>query len=48
MIKKVVATEEPNNRQGGVFDYVSPSQLSLWAKCPLAFKLKHVEATFQR
>ncbi|HBO45212.1 MAG TPA: hypothetical protein DD670_15050 [Planctomycetaceae bacterium] len=29
--------------QGGVWDYVSPSQLSLWAKCPLAWKIQYVD-----
>jgi putative RecB family exonuclease len=26
-----------------VTDYVSPSRLSLWLKCPLAFKLKYID-----
>jgi hypothetical protein len=29
--------------RGGVFDYVSPTRLSLWLKCPLAFKLQYVD-----
>ncbi len=29
--------------KGGVGDYVSPSRLSLWLKCPLAFKFRYVE-----
>jgi hypothetical protein len=30
-------------RSGSVFDYVSASRLSLWLKCPLAFKLKYID-----
>jgi CRISPR/Cas system-associated exonuclease Cas4 (RecB family) len=28
---------------GGLEDYVSPARLSLWLKCPLAFRLKYVD-----
>jgi hypothetical protein len=28
---------------GGLQDYVSPSRLALWLKCPLAFKLRYVD-----
>ncbi|NLE38566.1 MAG: PD-(D/E)XK nuclease family protein [Pirellulaceae bacterium] len=30
-------------RQGSVWDYVSPSRLSLWAKCPLAWRLRYLD-----
>lgn len=30
-------------RAGSVWDYVSASRLNLWAKCPLAFKLRYVD-----
>ena len=30
-------------RQGGVWDYVSPSRLGLWAKCPLAWKFRYLD-----
>ena len=30
-------------RQGGVWDYVSPSRLNLWLRCPLAFKLRYID-----
>jgi len=29
---------EQEQQTGMVWDYVSPSRLSLWLKCPLAFK----------
>jgi hypothetical protein len=28
---------------GGLWEYVSPSRLNLWLRCPLAFRLKYVE-----
>jgi putative RecB family exonuclease len=30
-------------RQGGVWEYVSPSRLNLWLKCPLAFRLRYLD-----
>jgi putative RecB family exonuclease len=30
-------------RQGGVWQYVSASRLNLWLKCPLAFKARYIE-----
>ena len=30
-------------RRGGIWDYVSPSRLSLWLKCPTAFKLRYID-----
>ncbi|NLE37495.1 MAG: PD-(D/E)XK nuclease family protein [Pirellulaceae bacterium] len=32
-----------DRRHGGVWDYISPSRLSLWAKCPLAFRLRYLD-----
>ena len=32
-----------SERSGGVWDYISPSRLNLWLRCPLAFKLKYVD-----
>ena len=32
-------------REGGVWDYISPSRLNLWLRCPLAFKFKYVDGT---
>ena len=31
------------DRQGGVWDYISPSRLNLWIKCPLALKLRYLD-----
>ena len=30
-------------RSGGIFDYVSPSRLNLWLRCPYAFQLRYVD-----
>jgi putative RecB family exonuclease len=30
-------------RQGGVWEYLSPSRLSCWLKCPLAFRLRYID-----
>ena len=35
--------EAAQQRQGGVWDYISPSRLSLWAKCPVAFRLRYLD-----
>jgi len=35
--------ETTEQRPGGVWDYVSPSRLNLWLKCPLSFRLKYVD-----
>ena len=31
-----------NNQRGGLFEYVSPSRLNLWLKCPRAFELRYI------
>jgi len=31
------------HRTGSVWDYISPSRLNLWMRCPLAFKLRYIE-----
>ena len=33
---------KPATRPAGLRDYISPSRLNLWLKCPLAFKLRYV------
>lgn len=30
-------------RRGGLWDYISPSRLNLWLRCPLAFKAKYID-----
>ncbi len=30
-------------QRNGVWDYVSPSRLNLWLRCPLAFKLRYID-----
>ena len=38
------ATSAPEaQRPSGVRDYISPSRLTLWLKCPLAFKIRYVD-----
>ena len=36
-----LAVAEP--RSNGIWDYISPSRLNLWLRCPLAFKLRYVD-----
>ena len=33
----------PPPPSGGVWDYVSPTRLALWLKCPLAFRLRYID-----
>jgi len=35
--------EREEQQTGQVWDYVSPSRLSLWLKCPLAFKRRYID-----
>lgn len=37
-----VRTSRTRGQPGGLRDYISPSRLNLWLKCPLAFKLRYV------
>jgi len=30
-------------RSGGVWDYISPSRLNLWLRCPLSFRLRYID-----
>ena len=39
----ILARDELAGRKGGIWDYVSPSRINLWLKCPLAFRLRYVE-----
>ena len=34
---------KPATRPASVWDYISPSRLNLWLKCPLAFKLRYID-----
>jgi len=40
---KLLTCEEPQQRQGGVFEYISPSRLSCWLGCPLKLRLRYVD-----
>jgi hypothetical protein len=35
--------QEQEQQTGMIWDYVSPSRLSLWMKCPLAFKRRYID-----
>jgi len=35
--------ESVRERQGGVWEYISPSRLNLWLKCPLAWRLRYLD-----
>jgi putative RecB family exonuclease len=39
----ILARDELAGRKGGIWDYVSPSRINLWLKCPLAFHLRYIE-----
>ena len=39
----ILARDELAGRKGGIWDYVSPSRINLWLKCPLAFRLRYIE-----
>lgn len=32
-----------DDKRGALFDYVSPSRLNLWLKCPLAFRFRYLD-----
>ena len=35
--------EAEESRPNGVWDYISPSRLNLWLRCPLAYRLHYVD-----
>ena len=39
----LLTAPKPATRPAGVWDYISPSRLNTWLKCPLAFKLRYVD-----
>jgi putative RecB family exonuclease len=43
MIERTPALETLPQRGNGIWDYISPSRLSLWIKCPLAFKARYID-----
>jgi hypothetical protein len=43
MTTDTLTRDHLKERSGGVWDYVSPSRLTLWLKCPLAFRLKYID-----
>jgi putative RecB family exonuclease len=40
---ELLIDDQPRGRQGGIWAYVSPSRLSKWLSCPLAFRLQYVD-----
>jgi hypothetical protein len=43
MSTELLTRDSLAERQGSAWDYISPSRLNLWLKCPLAFRLKYVD-----
>jgi len=43
MISLAANHKEGINQSQGVWDYISPSRLNLWLKCPLAWKLRYID-----
>ena len=43
MIERTAALENLPQRGNGIWDYISPSRLNLWLKCPLAWKLRYID-----
>ena len=43
MSADLLSREGLTERPSGVWDYVSPSRLNLWLRCPLAFRLKYID-----
>lgn len=39
--------ESVEQRQGGVGNYLSPSRLNCWLRCPLAFRLTYIDGIRQ-
>ena len=39
----LLAAPKPATRPAGVRDYLSPTRLNLWLKCPLAFRLRYID-----
>ena len=43
MIGTLPLADAPRDRMGSAWDFISPTRLNLWLKCPLAFKLRYVD-----
>ena len=43
MSSEVLSRDTLAQRRGAVWDYISPSRLSLWLRCPLAFRMRYVD-----
>jgi putative RecB family exonuclease len=43
MNSELITRDSLAEQRGGLWDYVSPSRLALWLKCPLAFKFRYVD-----
>ena len=43
MSTTLLSREPIREKQGNVWCYVSPSRLSLWARCPLAFRFRYID-----
>jgi putative RecB family exonuclease len=43
MTGELLSRDTLAKRQGGIWDYISPSRLNTWLACPLKFKLKYID-----
>jgi len=43
MSTDILGFQSVQERQGGVWEYISPSRLSCWLSCPLKFRLRYLE-----
>ena len=43
MSQELLTRDALTKRNGGVWDYISPSRLNTWLACPLKFKLKYID-----
>lgn len=39
----LLALDPPQQQSGGVWDYISPSRLNLWLRCPLSWRLRYLD-----
>jgi len=43
MSSTLLSFDPPQKQTGGVWDYISPSRLNLWIRCPLAWRLRYID-----